>query len=58
MRKNCLQASEYYINEAIQSRSVEKSKYLNYAVELYNKLLNRRSGKKGISVQPFESKCL
>ena len=44
--KDLLQASEYYINEAIQSGMGEKSKYLNYAVELYNKLLNRKSGKK------------
>lgn len=35
--KELLQASEYYLNETIQSGSGEKSKYLNYAVELYNK---------------------
>ncbi len=44
--KELLQASEYYINEAIQSRSVEKSKYLNYAVELYNKLVKEYPEKK------------
>jgi hypothetical protein len=44
--KELLQASEYYISEAIQSRPVEKSKYLNYAVELYNKLLIENPEKK------------
>lgn len=44
--KELLQASEYYINEAIQSGMGDKSKYLNYAVELYNKLLKENPGKK------------
>jgi hypothetical protein len=44
--KELMQASEYYINEAIQSASGEKSKYLNYAVELYNKLLKENPEKK------------
>ena len=41
-----LQASEYYVNEAIQSGSNEKSKYLNNAIDLYNKLLKEYPGKK------------
>jgi len=44
--KELMQSSEYYINEAIQSVSGEKSKYLNYAVELYNKLLKENPEKK------------
>jgi hypothetical protein len=44
--KDLLQASEYYINEAIQSGTGEKIKYLNYAVELYNKLADENPGKK------------
>ena len=44
--KVLLQASQYYVNEAIQSGMSEKSKYLNYAVELYNKLLKENPGKK------------
>jgi WD40 repeat protein len=41
-----MQASDYYINEAIQSGSSEKSKYLNNAIDLYNKLLEEDPGKK------------
>jgi WD40 repeat protein len=44
--KELLEASKYYINEAIQSGMDEKSKYLRYAVELYNKLLKENPGKK------------
>ena len=34
-----LQASDFYINEALQGGIDERSKYLNFAIELYNKLL-------------------
>lgn len=44
--KDLLQASEYYINEAIQSGTSEKIKYLNYAVELYTKLTDENPEKK------------
>ena len=41
-----MQASDFYINEAIQSGIGEKSKYLNFAIELYNKLLKEHPDKK------------
>ena len=56
--KALLQASEYYINEAIQSGMSEKSKYLNYAVELYTKLLKENPEKKEYLFGPFKSQCL
>jgi FOG: WD40 repeat len=43
--KELLQASDYYINEAILNGMSDKNKYLNYAVELYNKLLKENPGK-------------
>jgi hypothetical protein len=44
--KALLQASQYCVNEAIQSGMSEKSKYLNYAVDLYHKLLRQNPDKK------------
>jgi WD40 repeat protein/energy-coupling factor transporter ATP-binding protein EcfA2 len=44
--KTLLQASDYNINEAIQSGMSEKSKYLNNAIGLYNKLLKEHPEKK------------
>jgi WD40 repeat protein/energy-coupling factor transporter ATP-binding protein EcfA2 len=44
--KTLLQASQYYVNEATQSGMRDKSKYLSYAVELYNKLLEANPDKK------------
>jgi hypothetical protein len=44
--KDLQQAAEYYINEAIQSGTSEKIKYLNYAVELYTKLSEENPEKK------------
>ena len=44
--KTLLQASEYNLNEAIQSGTNEKSKYLDNAIEIYNKLLNENPEKK------------
>ena len=38
-RNDLLQAAEYYINEALQSDMSEKSRFLNNAIELYNRLL-------------------
>ncbi len=44
--KVLLQASEFYINEAIQGGIGERSKYLNFAIELYNKLIIEHPEKK------------
>jgi len=41
-----LQASEYYLSEAVQSSTNEKSKYLSNAIEIYKKLLNEDPEKK------------
>jgi hypothetical protein len=41
-----LQASDYYINEAIQSGISEKNRYLNNAIEICNKLVTENPGKK------------
>jgi WD40 repeat protein len=41
-----LQASDYYINEAIQSGIGEKNTYLNNSIELSNKVLTENPGKK------------
>ena len=40
-----LQASDFYINEALQGGIGERSKYLNFAVEIYNKLLKEHPDK-------------
>jgi WD40 repeat protein len=44
--KTLLQASEYYLSEAIQSSTNEKSKYMANAMEIYKKLLNDNPEKK------------
>ncbi|MGC1389905.1 MAG: AAA family ATPase [Bacteroidales bacterium] len=41
-----LQASDYYINEALQSGLSEKNKYISTSIDLYNKLLLKNPGKK------------
>jgi WD40 repeat protein/Cdc6-like AAA superfamily ATPase len=41
-----LQASDYYINEAIQSGISEKNRYLNNAIEICNKMVAENPGKK------------
>jgi WD40 repeat protein len=44
--KTLLQASEYYLSEAIQSSTNEKSKYMANAIEIYKKLINENPEKK------------
>jgi WD40 repeat protein len=38
--KSLLQAADYYVYEALQSGVDDKSKFLSYATEIYNKLLD------------------